>query len=80
MSRYSELRTQGTERRGRHKTFSEAIRAARVKEQALRNNAARNRAFYALKTAHQNDYREFYREAFAEVNAERGPLPGDKSE
>lgn len=56
-----------------------ATQAARNKERSRRSVAARNRAVSVLIDLHLGQYRALYSAALTEVNAERGPRPGDEA-
>jgi hypothetical protein len=72
---YKALRAQA--KTGRPRRFDPETAAARQKEQADRSANAKVRARAALAAAYPDDWRTLYLAAKAEINAERGPLPGD---
>jgi hypothetical protein len=58
--------------------LSVEVRLARIREQRARAGTAQSRAKTALTKLHAEDYRSLWRQAVLEVDAERGPLPGDE--
>jgi hypothetical protein len=78
MKSYEELRA-GTNKADHRRKFSPEVGAVRRNEQQNRSATARMRALHALARAFPDEYRTLYQAAKAEVNAERGPLPGDES-
>lgn len=58
-------------------TFPPDVAKARRTEQIRRSATAQGRAKTALLHRHKVEYDELYAKFVAEVNAERGPLPGD---
>lgn len=71
---YKALRA-ATPQRGKR---DHATAEARKKERNGRAGVAQSRALRMLAKAHPDDYRTLYEAAKAEVDAERGPLPGDE--
>lgn len=74
---YATLRKQAE---GRHyvRKFDPEVSKAREKDRRGRSAHARSRAVTALCIAFPDEYRQLYLAALEEVNAERGPLPGDE--
>lgn len=66
-----------SKRRKRRSRFTPEVEEARRQEQRSRNGTASARAKSALLQAFPDEYRTLYEAAKAEINAERGPLPGD---
>lgn len=54
------------------------VATERHREQSRRSATAQRRALKALSYLHPDDYRRFYQAARAEVEKERGLLPGDR--
>jgi hypothetical protein len=57
--------------------LSEEVRAARIQEQKRRSGIAQSRAKTALTKLHPADWKSLWEQAVLEIDAERGPLPGD---
>lgn len=81
MSEYADLMAGRPVRRrwgaGRPREFEPEVAEARRLERGRRNTEAKRRARVALELKYPTDAEAFYAAALAEVNAERGPLPGD---
>jgi predicted glycosyl hydrolase (DUF1957 family) len=63
--------------RTRRSNWDATTLAARQKEQQRRSSLAQTRAKTALAHLHPEDYRALWDQAYAQVRAEAGPLPGD---
>lgn len=74
----SELDYDALRKVARRRRFSAEIAKARQAEQARRYQTAYRRALRALVKVYPDDFEHLYRAARAEVDAERGPLPGDE--
>jgi hypothetical protein len=64
-------------RLGRKGRWDAATTAARHKEQGRRAAKAQSRAQTALTYLYPDDFRALWKQAYAQVKAESGPLPGD---
>ncbi len=72
-----ELLAQAVNRHRTHR-WDDETRRRRFTEQGWRGATASSRAKSALTRLHPDDYRSLYLQAIQSINAERGPLPGDK--
>lgn len=63
-------------RRGAAAIFEPGVSKERKAEQTTRVNKATRRTLIALRELHPDEYDRIYTIARAEVDAERGPLPG----
>jgi excisionase family DNA binding protein len=54
------------------------VRVARKIEKNRRQATAQSRALHATARLHHDEYLALWRQYRAEINAERGPLPGDE--
>lgn len=80
MSTYEELlKASAGGRSARVDRLPPDIASERHQEQQRRSGKASSRAKSILMHRHKAEYDELYAVLWAEINAERGPLPGDKS-
>lgn len=73
------LATDDTVKLGRHNLFPPKVAKERSEERSRRTASAQFRATKALRRLHADDWRSLYLQALAQLDAERGPLPGDEA-
>lgn len=82
MTTYEQEKAKASPRRPRRRaktTLPADVQAARTKARVRRSALAQHRAKTILTYRYPDEYRELYEAFIAEIDAERGALPGDEA-